>query len=49
MENKRSEFKKLLEKTVIPEVVPYEEREPLLKPLIEYVHSITPTKLFINQ
>jgi hypothetical protein len=24
MENKRSEFKKLLEETVIPEVMPYE-------------------------
>lgn len=42
MENKRSEFKKLLEKTVIPEVMSYEEREPLLKPLLEYVHSIIP-------
>ena len=42
MENKRSEFKKLLEETVIPEVMSYEEREPLLKPLLEYVHSITP-------
>ena len=46
MENKRSEFKKLLEETVIPEVMSYEEREPLLKPLLEYVHSITPAKLF---
>ena len=46
MENKRSEFKKLLEETVIPEVMSYEEREPLLKPLLEYVHSITPSKLF---
>ena len=46
MENKRSEFKKLLEATVIPEVMPYEEREPLLKPLLEYVHSIIPQKLF---
>ena len=42
----RSEFKKLLEETVIPEVMSYEEREPLLKPLLEYVHSITPAKLF---
>ena len=46
MENKRSEFKKLLEETVIPEVMSYEEREPLLKPLLEHVHSITPAKLF---
>lgn len=46
MENKRSEFKKLLEETVIPEVMSYEEREPLLKPLLEYVHSIIPQKLF---
>ena len=46
MENKRRVFKKLLEETVIPEVIPYEERKPLFKPLIEYVHSITPQKLF---
>ena len=50
MENKRSEFKKLLEETVIPEVMSYEEREPLLKPLLEYVHSIIiPLKLICAQ
>ena len=49
MENKRSEFKKLLEETVIPEVMSYEEREPLLKPLLEYVHSIIPQKLICAQ
>ena len=31
MENKRRVFKKLLEETVIPEAMSYEEREPLLK------------------
>lgn len=46
MESKRRIFKKLLEETVIPEVMSYEEREPLLKPLLEYVHSIIPQKLF---
>ena len=39
MENKRSEFKKLLEETVIPEVMSYEEREPLLKPLLEWCRN----------
>ncbi len=46
MGNKRNVFKKLLEETAIPEVMLYEERESLLKPLLEYVHSIIPQKLF---
>lgn len=46
MEVKRRIFKELLEKTVIPEDTPYNDREQLLKPLIEYAHDITPPKLF---
>ena len=46
METKRRIFKSKLESTVIPESMTYEERESLLKPLLEYVHSITPAKLF---
>lgn len=45
MEVKRRIFKELLEKTVIPEDTPYNDREQLLKPLIEYAHDITPPKI----
>ena len=46
MEVKIRKFKKILEETVIPEIMPYEERVPLLKPLVEYAHNIIPQKLF---
>ena len=36
MEVKRRIFKELLEKTVIPEDTPYNDREQLLKPLIVF-------------
>ncbi len=46
MDTKRRIFKKLLEVTVVPETMSCKEKESVLRPLLEYVHSITPTKLF---
>ena len=48
MENKRSEFKKLLEKTVIPEVVPYEERDLSLTSLLPALCTAHPDEAGIK-
>ena len=36
----------MLEQVAIPEALTSEEREPFLRTLMEYVHSIKPSKLF---
>lgn len=46
MEANKNGFKNLLEQVVIPEALTLEEREPFLRTLMEYVHSIKPSKLF---
>ncbi len=46
MKTQKRIFREILERTVIPEDMSYEERIPLLKPLEEYAHSIIPSKLF---
>ena len=46
MEANKKEFKNLLEQIAIPEALTLEQREPMLKTLVEYVHTMIPSKLF---
>lgn len=42
----KKEFKNLLEQIAIPESLTLEQREPMLKTIVEYAHRIIPSKLF---
>lgn len=46
MRAERRIFKEMLEEIIIPETMLLEKRISLLKPLLEYVNSITPSRLF---
>lgn len=46
MESKKRIFKQKLEEVVIPETTPKEKWGELLRPIVEYAHSIMPPRLF---
>lgn len=46
METKKRIFKEILERVLIPEGISEEKEYALLKPIIDYVHKIMPSRLF---
>ncbi|MBR5782504.1 MAG: DUF2971 domain-containing protein [Bacteroidales bacterium] len=46
MQTKKSTFKEMFESVNIPEEMPFDEREKILKPIFEFTQKITPSKLF---
>lgn len=46
MQTKKRTFKDIFESVNIPEEMPFDEREKILKPMFEFTQKITPSKLF---
>lgn len=46
MQTKKRTFKDIFESVNIPEEMPFDEREKILKPMLEFTQKITPSRLF---